>query len=94
MLARVWQPGARKPERGQPGHGPRAAESVLITAVERGVDEGVFSVPDTYLATAALGAMGIRVAEWYRPNSELSIDAVIDAHALFSLRLLGAAGTS
>jgi AcrR family transcriptional regulator len=70
----------------------RATERVLTTTIERGIEEGVFSVPDSYLATAALGAMGIRVAEWYRPNSDLSIDAVADAYAVFSLRLLGATG--
>ena len=69
----------------------RAGERLLMSTIERGVEEGVFSVPDSYLATAAIGAMGIRVAEWYRPNSELGIDAVADAYALFTLRLLGAA---
>src|ERR1035437_218076 len=35
--------------------------------------------------------LGIRVAAWYRPNSELTIDAVADAYALFTLRLHGTA---
>jgi AcrR family transcriptional regulator len=68
----------------------RGAERVLTTTIDRGVDAGVFDVRDSYLATAAIGAMGIRVAEWYRPNSDLSVDAVADAYALFGLRLLGA----
>ena len=68
----------------------RGAEQVLTGTIDRGVEAGVFDVPDSYLATAAIGAMGIRVAEWYRPNADLSIDAVADSYALFALRLLGA----
>ena len=52
---------------------------------------GTFNVPDTYLAGAAIGAMGIRVAEWYTPESGIAVDAVADAYSLFALRLLGAA---
>jgi AcrR family transcriptional regulator len=69
----------------------RAGERLFMSTIERGGETGVFSVPDSYLATAAIGAMGIRVAEWYRPNSDVTIDAVADAYALFTLRLLGAA---
>lgn len=67
----------------------RAAEQLFTTTIETGVASGAFTVPDSYLATAAIGAMGIRVAEWYRPDADLSIDAVADAYALFTLRLLG-----
>jgi len=69
----------------------RAGELLFIATIERGIETGAFSVPDSYLATAAIGAMGIRVAEWYRPNSELTVDAVADAYSLFTLRLLSAA---
>ena len=69
----------------------RAGEQLFVTTIERGMEQGAFSVPDSYLATAAIGAMGIRVAEWYRPNSGVTIDAVADAYALFTVRLLGAA---
>jgi AcrR family transcriptional regulator len=69
----------------------RSGERLFISIIEAGVDAAVFTVPDSYLATAAIGAMGIRVAEWYRPNAEVSIEAVADAYALFTLRLLGAA---
>lgn len=69
----------------------RAGEGLFMATIEEGVAAGVFDVPHVYLATAAIGAMGIRVAEWYRSNSEISVDAVADAYALFGLRLLGAA---
>jgi AcrR family transcriptional regulator len=43
---------------------------VLIAAViERGRDAGVFDVDDVWLAMSAIGAMGIRVAWWFRPPS-------------------------
>ena len=67
----------------------RDGERLLLSTIESGMAAGVFTVPDSYLATAAIGAMGIRVAEWYRPNPELSVEAVADAYALFGLRLLG-----
>jgi AcrR family transcriptional regulator len=66
-----------------------AALHVISDAIEGGVDQGVFDVPDLYLAAAAIGAMGIRVAEWYTPESGYGIDEVADAYTLFALRLLG-----
>jgi AcrR family transcriptional regulator len=48
----------------------RHDSGVLIAAViERGRDAGVFRVDDVWLAMSAIGAMGIRVAWWYRPPS-------------------------
>lgn len=67
-----------------------AAVQIIVDAIERGVRRGVFFVPDLYLAGAAIGAMGIRVAEWYTPESGFSIEEVADSYALFALRLLGA----
>ena len=67
----------------------RATEGLITQTMERGVREGIFTVPDTYLATAAIGAMGIRVAEWYGPGSDFSVDDIADAYALFAQRLVG-----
>ena len=67
----------------------RATESLIADTMEAGVSAGVFTVPDTYLATAAVGAMGIRVAEWYGPESGVSVEDIADTYALFALRLVG-----
>ena len=66
-----------------------AAVRIIGDAIERGVRQRVFRVPDQYLASAAIGAMGIRVAEWYAPEAGFSVDEVADDYALFALRLLG-----
>ncbi|MHB8681459.1 MAG: TetR/AcrR family transcriptional regulator [Acidimicrobiales bacterium] len=66
-----------------------AAVQCISEAIELGVRRGIFRVPDLYLAAAAIGAMGIRVAEWYTPESGFGIDEVADSYALFALRLLG-----
>lgn len=46
----------------------RHDSGVLFAAViERGREAGVFKVDDVWLAMSAIGAMGIRVAWWFRP---------------------------
>ena len=67
----------------------RASERLFLGAIEMGIEAGVFAVPDAFLATAAIGAMGIRVAEWYTPATAYTVDAVAEAYALFALRLVG-----
>ena len=66
-----------------------AAVGIISDAIEGGVRRGVFDVLDLYLAVAGIGAMGIRVAEWYTPESGYGVDEVADSYALFALRLLG-----
>ena len=66
-----------------------AAVLVISDAIDQGVREGVFHIPDEYLAAAAIGAIGIRVAEWYTPDTGYTIDEVADMYSLFALRLLG-----
>ena len=68
---------------------------VLTDIVQRGAQQGIFNVPDAWLAVAAIGAMGNRVAYWYAPNHELSTRFVSEVYAEYALRLLSAsrAGT-
>lgn len=81
---------ALSPERLAPAIAVRQAATALLTGIiEDGVRAGVFDVPDAYAATAAIGAMGIRVAEWYTPDAHLSVDELADVYAVFALRLLG-----
>lgn len=47
-------------------------ESILI----RGVDAGVFAVPDTKLATLAIIAMLTGVTTWYREGGRLDVGAI------------------
>lgn len=61
----------------------------LEDIVQRGVDRGVFHVAHVWLAVAAIGAMGMRVAYWYTPEFELNSQQVAEVYAEFALRLLG-----
>ncbi len=66
------------------------SETLLRDIVQRGVDRGVFSVPHVWLATAAIGGMGLRVAYWYTPEFEIPADEVGAIYAEYALRILGA----
>lgn len=65
------------------------AEGLLFDVVARGIETRVFETPDAYLAGAAIGGMGMRVAHWYRPGPNLSIDRLADVYAELALRMLG-----
>jgi len=66
------------------------AEGLLRDIIDRGVRLGEFACPDTWLAMAAIGAMGIRVASWFRPGeSPYEVEAVCDRYAEFALRIVG-----
>ena len=57
----------------------RDSEQLFFRVIERGMRRGDFDVVDTWLAVAALGAIGIRVAEWWSPELAYSVDDVVDA---------------
>ena len=67
------------------------SERLLVTVLDRGSAQGVFDVPDTKVAAAALADMGIRVAYWYDPAGALSIDDLANHYVEFAARLLGVA---
>jgi AcrR family transcriptional regulator len=64
------------------------SERLLMEVAQRGVDLGAFTCPDAWLAAAAIGGMGIRVAIWFRPGSRFSADEVADAYAELALKML------
>jgi AcrR family transcriptional regulator len=64
------------------------SERILVDAVERGIDGGVFHCPDPWLAVAAIGGMGIRIAEWYDRAGPFSVEQVADSYAGFALKIL------
>jgi AcrR family transcriptional regulator len=64
------------------------SEQLFVDVIERGSRLGVFRVPDPWLATAAIGGMGIRVAEWWSTELGFSVDDVVSAYCQFALRML------
>ena len=64
------------------------ANRMFIDVVERGQRLGAFAAMDPMLAVAAIGAMGIRVAEWWHPDVGVSIVEVEETYASFARKLL------
>ena len=60
----------------------------IIDVIERGVRLGRFHCDDPFLATAALGAMGIRVAAWLPTRGGYSVDEVVAAYSEFALKIV------
>jgi len=67
----------------------KQSQQLLADVIQRGIDLGLFEVADPYLAVTAIGAMGLRVANWYTPESGRSADDVANVYAEFACRLLG-----
>jgi len=63
------------------------SEQLILDVIERGIRLDAFDVSDPWLAFAAIGSMGIRVAEWW-DQVDYAVDDVADAYAEFAVRLL------
>jgi AcrR family transcriptional regulator len=44
---------------------------------------------DDWLAAAAIGGMGIRVANWFSPEGDFTVDEVADRYAEFAMSIVG-----
>ena len=64
------------------------AERLFFDVVERGQRLGAFEPVDAPLVIAAMGAMGIRIAEWWHPRLGLDIETVASTYATFAVRML------
>ncbi len=69
----------------------KQAEQILMDILQRGIDRKLFKVPHEWLAIAAIGGMGLRVAFWFAPDCGIAPKLTADAYAEFALRILGAA---
>ena len=67
---------------------------LFVDVIERGVRLGVFHCPDPFLATAIIGAAGIRVAVWLPmanvlvPERDYTADDVVDVYTEFVLKMV------
>lgn len=66
------------------------SEALLVHVLQRGVADGLFDPPDVWMTAAAIGGMGMRVAHWYRPGRDRTIDQVCDVYAELAARMVGA----
>jgi AcrR family transcriptional regulator len=69
----------------------RRYEEALEKILRAGVAEGVFTLPDTKLATLALIAMLTGVTNWYRDGGRLGRAEVEAIYAAMALRAVGVA---
>ncbi|MFE3451862.1 TetR/AcrR family transcriptional regulator [Nonomuraea sp. NPDC059194] len=60
---------------------------LLIDILNEGITEGVFDVPDAFLAVTAISGMGMRVANWYDSAMPYEPEEVADTYAEFALRI-------
>ena len=70
----------------------KQGEEILMHIAQRGIDRGLFKVPHAWLAVAAIGGMGLRVAFWFSADAGIAAETVADSYAEFALRILAAAG--
>lgn len=67
-----------------------AAEVLLADVVSRGVSAGVFNPPNLWMAVAAIGGMGVRVANWYVPRAGFEPVEVAATYAEMALLIMRA----
>jgi AcrR family transcriptional regulator len=81
---------ALDPKLAEPSLALRAqCRRLLIDILERGVKDGVFTVPDLLLTATAIGAIGMNVASWYGPDQPVAAEHVADVYANLALRMAG-----
>ena len=91
LLARVAnrEMAALSPESRQRINDVRRSSELLFTdVVGRGLRLGVFHVDDEWLGFAAIGSMGLRVAEWWSDDLGYDVETVANTYAKFAVRLL------
>ncbi|MEX2393829.1 MAG: TetR/AcrR family transcriptional regulator [Actinomycetota bacterium] len=62
--------------------------------IERGVRLGRFSCRDSFLATAVIGAMGIRLATWYPARGGYDVDEIVAEFTDFALKMVSGSESS
>jgi AcrR family transcriptional regulator len=81
---------ALSPELGRTARDYRSRSEQLIgDIIERGTELGIFEPVDSWLALAAIGAMGIRVANWYTADFPMPATQVADTYAEYACRIVG-----
>lgn len=67
-------------------------ERAFRALIERGCDEGRFTVASPRLASYSILEMGIGVATWFRDDGPLTEAEVAYHYGEFALRIVGATG--
>lgn len=64
------------------------AEQVTIDVLDRGVRLDAFHCDDTFLTSKAIGAMGVRLPEWFGPESPRTQEQVVETYVGLALKMV------
>lgn len=64
-------------------------EQIIIDVLDRGVRLGAFEVADSFLTAKAIGAMGVRLPEWFDASSPRSRAEITTTYVALALKLVG-----
>lgn len=64
------------------------SEQITIDVIERGVRLGAFHTTDAFLDAKAIGAMGIRLPEWWTPEAPRSREEILERYSGYALKLV------
>jgi len=64
------------------------SEQLFIDVIERGNRLGVFHSTDPFLTGKAVGAMGIRLPEWWTPDSPRDRDHIVEQYVSYAEKLV------
>lgn len=64
------------------------AEQILVDVIQRGLRMGAFSTPDAFLVAKAIGAMAMRLPEWWTPDAPRSHEEIIERYVEYALKLV------
>ncbi len=66
----------------------RQAEQIFVDVIERGVRLEVFASRDPFLDAKAIGAMGIRLPEWWTPDSARTREQILEQYTTTALKIV------
>jgi hypothetical protein len=64
------------------------AEQVFVDVIERGVQAGDFSTTDAFLDGKVIGAMGIRIPEWWTTDAPRTREQILERYTSYALKLV------
>lgn len=64
------------------------SEQIFIDVIERGVKLGSFTSADPFLDAKVIGAMGVRLPEWWTPDSPRTRQQIIEQYVTCALKIL------
>ena len=64
------------------------SEQISIDVIERGVRMGAFRSTDPYLDAKVIGAMGVRLPEWWTPESPRTREQLLGHYVARALKIV------